>query len=109
MFKILASAVGGVVLASALEAHAAPAPITIKIDNFTFNPGTMVIPAGTTVTWVNNDDVPHTTVSDAHKTFRSKPLDTDDKYSYTFATPGEFPYFCSIHPKMTAKIVVKAS
>jgi plastocyanin len=109
MFKPLAGAVGGVILAVALEAHAAPVPITIKIDNFTFNPPNLVIPAGTTVTWVNEDDVPHTAVSDDHKSFRSKPLDTDDRYSFTFAAPGTYPYFCSIHPHMTAKIIVKAS
>ncbi len=109
MFKRLASAVGGVVLAVALEAHAAPAPMTIKIDNFTYNPGNLVIPAGTTVTWVNEDDVPHTAVAADFKAFRSKPMDTDDKFSFTFNTPGAFPYFCSIHPHMTAKIIVKAS
>jgi plastocyanin len=109
MFKLIASILGGAVLATALAAHAGPAPITIKIDNFTYNPGTLVIPAGTTVTWVNEDDVPHTTVSDDHKSFRSKPLDTDDKYSFTFASPGVYPYFCSIHPHMTAKIIVKAA
>lgn len=109
MFKTLASLAGGAILALALEAHAAPAPITIKIDNFTFNPSDLVIAAGTTVTWVNNDDVPHTAVAEDHKTFRSKPMDTDDKYSFTFASPGAYPYFCSIHPHMTAKIIVKAS
>jgi plastocyanin len=109
MFKLLARAIGGVVLAVALEAHAAPAPITIKIDNFTYSPPNLVIPVGTTVTWINEDDVPHTTVSDDHKTFRSKPMDTDDRYSFTFNTQGAFPYFCSIHPRMTAKIIVKAS
>jgi plastocyanin len=109
MFKTLASLAGGAILALALEAHAAPAPISIKIDNFTFNPPDLVIPAGTTVTWVNNDDVPHTAVAEDHKTFRSKPMDTDDKYSFTFASPGAYPYFCSIHPHMTAKIIVKAS
>ena len=109
MFKPLASILGGVALALALSAHAAPAPITVKIGNFTFDPPALVIPVGTTVTWINEDDVPHTTVSDDHKTFRSKPLDTDDRYSFTFASPGVYPYFCSIHPHMTAKIIVKAS
>jgi len=109
MFKLIASGLGGLVLAVALSAHATPAPITIKIDNFTFSPPTLVIPVGTTVTWVNEDDVPHTAVADDHQTFRSKPMDTDDKYSFTFATPGVYPYFCSIHPHMTAKIIVKAS
>lgn len=109
MFKFLASSLGGLVMSVALVAHAAPAPVTITIDNFTFNPPALVIPVGTTVTWVNGDDVPHTAVAEDHKTFRSKPMDTDDKYSFTFTSPGVYPYFCSIHPHMTAKIIVKAS
>ena len=78
----------------------------VKIDNFSFGPETLTVAAGTTVTWTNNDDVPHTVVSD-NKQFRSKALDTDEKFSYTFTNPGTYSYFCSVHPKMTAKIVVK--
>jgi plastocyanin len=109
MFKSFAAVLGGVVLAASLTAHAAPASVTIRIDNFTFDPPDLVIPVGTTVTWVNGDDVPHTAVSDDHKSFRSRPLDTDDRYAVTFSAPGTYPYFCSIHPRMTAKIIVKAS
>jgi plastocyanin len=79
----------------------------IKIDNFTFAPGTITVAPGTTVHWVNRDDIPHTVVSEDKTTFKSKPLDTDDNFSYTFQKPGSYTYFCSIHPKMTAKIVVK--
>lgn len=78
----------------------------VKIDNFSFGPPTLTVSAGTTVTWTNNDDVPHTVVSD-EKLFKSKALDTDDKFSYTFTKPGTYNYFCSVHPKMTAKIVVQ--
>ncbi|HEX4184174.1 MAG TPA: cupredoxin family copper-binding protein [Caulobacteraceae bacterium] len=109
MFKPIASLTGGLFLAAALQAHAAPAPVTIRIDNFTFSPPVLVVPVGTTITWVNQDDVPHTAVADDHKSFRSKPMDTDERYAFTFTSPGEYPYFCSIHPRMTAKIVVKAS
>jgi plastocyanin len=109
MFKPIARLAGGLFLAVALQAHAAPAPVTIKIGNFSFSPQALVIPVGTTVTWVNQDDVPHTAVADDHKSFRSKPMDTDERYAFTFTSPGEYPYFCSIHPHMTAKIVVKAS
>lgn len=80
--------------------------VEVKIDNFSFGPATITIPAGTTVTWVNRDDIPHTVVS-TEKVFKSKVLDTDEKFSYTFAKPGEYPYFCSIHPKMTGKVVVQ--
>lgn len=79
----------------------------VKIDNFSFAPGEMTIAKGTTVNWVNRDDIPHTVVSDDKTSFKSKPLDTDDKFSYTFSKEGTYTYFCSIHPKMTAKVVVK--
>jgi plastocyanin len=78
----------------------------ITIDNFSFGPMELTIPAGTQVTWINKDDVPHTVVS-VDKKFKSKALDTDDKFSFTFQNPGTYEYFCSVHPKMTAKIIVK--
>jgi plastocyanin len=80
---------------------------TIKIDNFSFGPATITIPAGSTVTWTNNDDVPHVVSSDDNKMFKSKALDTDDRFSFTFTKPGTYNYYCAIHPKMTAKIVVQ--
>jgi plastocyanin len=79
----------------------------VKIDNFTFAPVTLTVTPGTTVKWVNRDDIPHTVVSEDKSTFKSKALDTDDSFSYTFAKPGTYTYFCSIHPKMTAKVVVQ--
>jgi len=80
----------------------------VKIDNFTFGPGTLTVPVGTTVTWTNKDDIPHTVVStDDSKTFKSKVLDTDEKFSFTFSKAGNYPYFCSIHPKMTGKVIVQ--
>jgi plastocyanin len=80
----------------------------VKIDNFTFNPPVLTIKAGTTVTFTNNDDIPHTVVA-KDKAFRSKTLDTDDTYTFTFTTPGSFAYFCSLHPHMTGTIVVEAA
>ena len=78
----------------------------VKIDNFSFEPTELRVPVGTSVTWTNRDDIPHTVVS-TDKVFKSKVLDTDEKFSYTFTQAGSFPYFCSIHPKMTGKVVVK--
>jgi plastocyanin len=78
----------------------------VKIDNFSFAPGTLTVPAGTTVTWTNRDDIPHTAVS-TEGAFKSKVMDTDEKFSYKFTKAGTFPYFCSIHPKMTGKVVVQ--
>ena len=80
----------------------------VKIDNFTFNPQQITVKAGDTVTWINHDDIPHTVASQT-QAFRSKALDTDDKFSFTFATPGNYPYFCALHPHMTGTIVVEAS
>jgi plastocyanin len=87
-------------------AQAAPASAEVKIDNFSFGPGALTVAVGTTVTWTNHDDIPHTVVS-TDGVFKSKVLDTDEKYSYTFTKAGTFPYFCSIHPKMTGKVVVQ--
>ncbi|MGA8102756.1 MAG: cupredoxin domain-containing protein [Candidatus Acidiferrales bacterium] len=88
--------------------QAAPATVEVQIDNFSFGPATVTVAVGTTVTWTNRDDIPHTVVStDDPKAFKSKVLDTDEKFSYTFAKPGTYPYFCSIHPKMTGTVVVK--
>lgn len=81
----------------------------VSIGNFTFNAPTLTVPVGATVTWTNADDVPHTVVSKDLKTFRSRALDTDDSFSFTFTSAGEYLYFCSIHPMMTGKIVVKSN
>lgn len=93
------------------KATAKPQPAQtaeVKIDNFSFGPETLTIAVGTTVTWTNRDDIPHTVVaSDAAKTFKSKVLDTDEKFSFTFTKAGTYPYFCSVHPKMTGKVVVQ--
>jgi amicyanin len=79
--------------------------VTVKIDNFTFEPDKLTVKVGTTVTWINEDDIPHTVVA-TNKAFRSKALDTDDKFSFTFTTPGSYEYFCSLHPHMKAMVVV---
>lgn len=78
----------------------------VTIDNFSFGPMQLEVPVGTQVTWINKDDVPHTVVSVDHK-FKSRALDTDEKFSFTFQDAGTYEYFCSVHPKMTGKIVVK--
>ena len=78
----------------------------VKIDNFSFGPQTLNVSVGATVTWINRDDIPHTVVSN-DGVFKSKVLDTDDKFSYTFSKAGTYPYFCSIHPKITGKVMVQ--
>ena len=78
----------------------------VTIDNFNFAPATLTVPAGTTVTWINRDDVPHTVVS-TEKKFKSPVLDTDEQFAYKFTDPGTYQYFCSIHPKMTGTVVVQ--
>ena len=78
----------------------------VKIDNFSFGPETLTIAVGTTVTWTNRDDIPHTVVS-TDGVFKSKVRDTDEKFSYTFTKAGTYPYYCSVHPKMTGKVVVQ--
>jgi len=83
-----------------------PKTAAVKIDNFTFGPAELTVAAGTTVTWTNRDDIPHTVVS-TEKVFKSKVLDTDESFSFTFDKAGTYPYYCSIHPKMTGKVVVQ--
>ena len=78
----------------------------ITIDNFTFSPKELMVAVGTTVKWVNHDDIPHTVV-EKKTTFRSKALDTDDSYSFTFTSAGAFDYFCGLHPHMVGQIIVK--
>jgi len=116
--KWISAAFAVITLGLALGVAAGPKPAegpmdktaagtAIKIDNFSFGPATITIPAGSTVTWTNNDDVPHVVSSDDNKLFKSKALDTDDRFSFTFTKPGTYNYYCAIHPKMTAKIVVQ--
>ena len=84
------------------------AELEVNIDQFAFAPQHITVKAGTTVTWINEDDVPHT-VASSGKLFKSKALDTRDKFSFTFTTPGTYEYFCSLHPHMTGAIAVEAA
>lgn len=104
----LVAVVGAVLATATFTASPARAADTeVTIDNFTFAPDRITVKAGTTVTWINRDDIPHT-VALATRLFKSKALDTDDKFSFTFTTPGTYEYFCSLHPHMKATIVVEA-
>jgi plastocyanin len=114
IFGLLAVIMAALAIAMASQGGAAAAPVmqqavaanAVKIDNFTFSPTTLTVSAGTTVRWTNKDDVPHTVVS-SEKAFKSSALDTDQEFTHTFTQPGTFEYFCSLHPKMKATVVVK--
>ena len=80
----------------------------MHIDAFAFAPQRVSVKTGTTVTWINDDDIPHTAASSG-KLFKSRALDTKDKFSFTFTTPVTYEYFCSLHPHMTGAIVVEAA
>jgi amicyanin len=92
--------------AAAAPAAGVPAAMEVKIDNFKFGPEALTIAVGTTVMWTNRDDIPHTVVS-TDGVFKSKVMDTDEKFSFTFSKAGTYDYFCSIHPKMTGKVIVQ--
>ncbi len=110
--KSLLVALFGLIVLAALPAASGPATdsgnaaATIAIDNFSFQEQTVTVAAGTPVTWVNHDDVPHKIVA-TDKSFSSPVLDTDGRYSHTFTSKGTYEYFCSLHPVMKGKIVVK--
>jgi len=101
---LLGPVVGAMLAFGAVAAQDATNVITI--DNFTFSPKELTVPVGTTVKWVNHDDIPHLIV-EKKTSFRSKALDTDDSYSYTFTSAGDFDYFCGLHPHMVGKVIVK--
>jgi len=93
--------------ASSITRAAPPAAASVSIDNFTFKAPVLTVKPGTTVTWTNADDIPHT-VTSKDGVFKSKVLDTGERFSYTFAKAGQFGYYCSLHPHMTGTIIVKA-
>ena len=108
-FLAILSIIAAVAPATAADAASNPQTsksIEVKVDNFTFAPETITVPANATVTWLNRDDVPHV-IASTDGLFRSKALDTDDKYAFTFTKPGTYSYFCAVHPKMIGKIVVR--
>jgi plastocyanin len=93
---------------STVNAQEKSSTMEVKIDNFSFGPAVLTVPVGSTVTWTNRDDIPHTVVSsDDPRVFKSKALDTDDRFSFTFTKAGTYSYFCSVHPKMTGRVVVQ--
>jgi plastocyanin len=93
------------VLALGLPGAALAANLDVKIDNFTFGPQKLSVKVGDTVTWTNEDDIPHTVVSIGH--YRSQALDTGDKFTFTFTKAGSFQYFCGLHPQMQGTVVVE--
>ena len=88
------------------NSQAAASSVAVKIDNFSFGPQSITVSPGTKVTWMNRDDIPHTVVSTGG-VFKSRVLDTDETFSFTFDKPGSYPYFCSVHPKMAGTVIVK--
>jgi amicyanin len=105
---VLGGLLGVLAGVAVMAAPAGGQDTAVKIDNFTFTPQRVTVKAGTTVTWTNQDDIPHV-VASSTKVFKSKTLDTDDKFSFTFTTAGTYEYFCSLHPHMTGTIVVEAA
>src|SRR4051794_34618977 len=97
---------GAFAISATSTAEAAAPVASVKIANFTFQAPVLTVKPGTTVTWINDDDIPHAVAAN-NGAFKSKVLDTGDRFTFTFAKAGEYAYFCSIHPHMTGKIIVK--
>ena len=106
---MLAAVVLPGVAQNAAPAAPAAAAAAVSIDNFTFTPQSLTVKAGTTVTWTNRDDIPHGIAATNNAFARSRAMDTDQSYSFTFTTPGTYQYFCYIHPHMVGTIVVQAT
>jgi plastocyanin len=105
---LAAALLGGLLAVGALPAWAANAEVTI--DNFTFSPAQITVPAGTRVTWTNRDDIPHTVTDSGNpRAMKSPPLDTGETFAFTFDKPGDYRYFCSLHPHMQGTVVVEAA
>jgi len=105
---VLATAFVTACLIASFPAAAADNTVTLEISNFVYSPEIVTVTAGTTVIWINHDDVPHT-VTATEKAFRSPPLDAGDSFKFTFTTPGDYLYFCALHPHMTGEVIVKPS
>jgi plastocyanin len=98
----------GIVMVVGMPAGmAAAVDAEVVIDNFTFAPTPLSVPVGTTVKWVNHDDIPHSIVVPTLK-LRSHPMDTDENFSYRFEQAGTFDYICGLHPHMHGQVVVQA-
>ena len=108
MTRLQALAVLVLAIAISVAPDVASADANVSIENFTFEPAEITVPVGTTVAWVNHDDIPHTVTSD-EKLFKSPALDTDDRFTMTFDKAGTYPYFCGLHPHMTGNVVVTPS
>jgi plastocyanin len=108
MTRLAVMFVGLAILAGTQLAAAAESTVEVTIDNFTFAPATITVEPGTTVKWLNRDDIPHTVVAKS-LAFRSKALDSDDSFSHQFNEIGVVDYFCSLHPHMTGKVIVRPS
>jgi plastocyanin len=109
-FQAATLVTGGLMMSAVatMTRAAAPAPTSsVQIGNFTFKSQVVTVKPGTTITWTNADDIPHTVVS-KDGVFKSKVLDTGDRFSFTFPKAGQFGYFCSLHPHMTGTVIVKA-
>src|SRR5450631_1404366 len=105
----LLTAVGMVILAAMethIPSHAEGADTKILVRDFMFNPTPLTVKAGSTVTWTNMDDEPHTVVSDTG-VFKSGGMDTNETFSYKFDKPGTYHFTCSIHPRMVGTVVVQ--
>ncbi len=103
--SLRAFAAGAAVCCAVYGALAQSGETHLTIDNFTFKPDVITVPAGTKIVWENDDDIPHSIVETTGK-FRSPAFDTEDKFSFTFDKAGSYEYFCGLHPHMKGKVVV---
>ena len=103
---LLLGAMAAVVSHATAAEAAAQGSTIVMAKGFMFAPTSLTVAAGSTVTWTNRDDEPHSVVSESGL-FRSGALDTNESFSFRFDKPGTYRYTCSIHPRMVGTIVVQ--
>ena len=100
--------IAGATATPSFAAGPTPALATVDITKFMFGPMELTVAPGTTVRWINHDEVPHTVASqDKVKLFSSKAMDTDDHFDFTFANEGDYTYICTVHPFMVGTVHVR--
>lgn len=104
--SVIATALSSLALGARPEAPLAGESAQVRIASFRFDPETLVVAPGTTVTWLNEDEEIHT-ITSSDGLFTSSALEDAESFSRVYSTPGTFEYHCALHPQMNGKVIVR--